>query len=59
MNWEMPGLTAAFIFWGSLSDSVLLGVVIAGIVNAVVYSLPAIALLGLFKALHALAVGRT
>lgn len=55
MNWEMPGLTAAFIFWGAVGSSVFLGVAIAWIVNAIVYSIPAFVVLGLFTALKAFA----
>jgi hypothetical protein len=51
MGWEMPGIAAAYIFWGAVGSSVLLGVAICGFVNAVVYGAFAFAILMVFKLL--------
>jgi len=45
MAWEMPGISAAYLFWGALGSSVLLGVAIAWAVNAIVYGAPAFVVL--------------
>ena len=34
---ELPGMGAAFLFWGAVGDSVFAGTAIAYVVNAVVY----------------------
>ena len=51
INWELPGHAAAFVFWGTTSDSVAMGMTIAWFVNAIVYSVPAFFVLSMFKAL--------
>jgi hypothetical protein len=51
MSWEMPGITAAFLFWGTVGGPAALGVAIAFVVNAVVYGAAAFAVLMLFKLL--------
>jgi hypothetical protein len=51
MGWEMPGITAAYLFWGAVGDSVSLGVAICWAVNAVVYGALALAGLVLLKLL--------
>ncbi|MBR0950875.1 hypothetical protein [Bradyrhizobium canariense] len=45
MAWEMPGISAAYIFWGAVGSSVFLGVAIAWAVNAIVYGAPAFVVL--------------
>jgi hypothetical protein len=49
MAWEMPGISAAYLFWGALGSSVLLGVAIAWAVNAIVYGAPAFFVLTVVK----------
>jgi hypothetical protein len=51
LEWEMPGISAAYLFWGAVGDSVFLGVAIAWFVNAVAYGAAAFAVLILFKLL--------
>ncbi|MBK3663489.1 hypothetical protein JJE66_19980 [Bradyrhizobium diazoefficiens] len=51
---EFPGMAAAYLFWGALSDSVFWGTVIGWAANAVVYSLPAFAVVSIFTALKSL-----
>jgi hypothetical protein len=45
MAWEMPGISAAYLFWGAIGSSVFLGVAIAWAVNAIVYGAAAFAVL--------------
>jgi hypothetical protein len=45
MEWQMPGISAAYLFWGAVGDSVFLGVAIAWAVNAVAYGAAAFAIL--------------
>ena len=49
MAWEMPGISAAYLFWGALGSSVFLGVAIAWAVNAIVYGAPAFVVLTVVK----------
>ena len=42
---ELPGMGAAYLFWGAAGDSTIVGVAIGWAVNAVVYSLVALAVL--------------
>jgi hypothetical protein len=49
MAWEMPGISAAYLFWGAVGSSVLLGVAIAWIVNAIVYGAAAFVVLVVVK----------
>lgn len=51
---EFPGMAAAYLFWGALSDSVFWGTVIGWAVNAVAYSLPAFVVFSAFTALRSL-----
>lgn len=53
---EFPGMAAAYLFWGALSDSVFWGTVIGWAVNAVAYSLPAFVVFSAFTALRSLQV---
>ena len=52
LDWQMPGISAAYLFWGAIGDSVFLGVAIAWFVNAVAYGAAAFAVLVLFKLLR-------
>ena len=49
MAWEMPGISAAYLFWGAVGGSVFLGVAITWAVNAIVYGAPAFVVLTVFK----------
>jgi hypothetical protein len=49
MAWEMPGISAAYLFWGAVGSSVFLGVAITWAVNAIVYGAPAFVVLTVFK----------
>lgn len=51
---EFPGMAAAYLFWGAFSESVFWGTVIGWAANAVVYSLPAFAVLSMFTVLKSL-----
>ena len=51
LDWQMPGIGAAYLFWGAVGDSVFLGVAIAWFVNALAYGAAAFAVLILFKLL--------
>ena len=46
---ELPGIGAAYLFWGAVGNSVILGTAIGWAVNAVVYSLVALAVLSILK----------
>ena len=49
-NWaflELPGIAAAYLFWGAVGGSVFLGVAIAFVVNAVVCGAAAFGLVSL------------
>jgi hypothetical protein len=37
LEWQMPGITAAYFFWGAIGDSFFLGTAVAWAVNAIVY----------------------
>jgi hypothetical protein len=50
---EMPGMTAAYFFWGAVGDPVFLGVAIGWAVNAVVYGLVALVIIGALKIISA------
>jgi hypothetical protein len=51
MAWEMPGIAAAYLFWGAVGSSVYAGVAICWLVNAVVYGIGAFAVLFCLKLL--------
>ena len=46
---ELPGMAAAVLFWGAVSDSLLLGAAVEWAVNALVYGLGALVILGALK----------
>lgn len=51
LAWQMPGISAAYLFWGAVGGSVFLGVAICWLVNAVVYGAAAFAALMALKLL--------
>lgn len=51
---EFPGMAAAYLFWGALGESVFWGTVIGWAANAMVYSLPAFAVVSMFTMLKSL-----
>jgi hypothetical protein len=51
MDWEMPGISAAILFWGVVGGPVFVGVAIAWVVNAIVYGTAAFGVLTVFKLL--------
>ncbi|MEA2891325.1 MAG: hypothetical protein QOI05_2118 [Bradyrhizobium sp.] len=51
MGWEMPGISAAFLFWGVVGGSAFVGIAIAWVVNAIVYGAAAFGVLTVFKLL--------
>ena len=52
---ELPGMTAAYFFWGAVGDSVFWGAAIGWAVNAVVYGLVALVIIGALKIISAAA----
>jgi hypothetical protein len=46
---ELPGITAAYLFWGVVGGSAFLGIAIAWVVNAIVYGAGAFAVLIFLK----------
>jgi hypothetical protein len=51
MGWEMPGISAAYLFWGAVGGSALAGIAIAWVVNAIVYGMAAFGVHTFFKLL--------
>jgi hypothetical protein len=43
---ELPGMSAAYLFWGAVGDPVIVGTAIEWAVNAVVYGLVALVIIG-------------
>jgi hypothetical protein len=50
---EFPGMGAAYLFWGAAGNSVIIGVAIGWAVNAVVYGLVALIIIGAPKIISA------
>jgi hypothetical protein len=48
-DFELPGMAAALLFWGAVGNSVIVGTAIAWAVNAVVYGLVALIVIGALK----------
>ncbi len=46
---ELPGMGAAYLFWGAVGNSPILGTAIGWAVNAVVYGLVALIIIGALK----------
>jgi hypothetical protein len=51
LDWQMPGIAAAYLFWGAVGSSVFAGVAVAWVVNAIVYGAAAFGVLAVFKLL--------
>ena len=51
MGWEMPGISAAYLFWGAIGGPAFTGIAIAWVVNAIVYGAAAFGVLTVFKLL--------
>jgi hypothetical protein len=51
MGWEMPGISAAYLFWGAIGGSAFAGIAIAWVVNVIVYGAAAFGVLTIFKLL--------
>jgi hypothetical protein len=51
LDWQIPGISAAYLFWGAVGESVFVGVAIALVVNAIVYGAVAFAVLTSVKLL--------
>ena len=52
---ELPGMGAAYLFWGAVGDSVMVGTAIGWAVNAVVYGLAALVVIAALRILGAVA----
>jgi hypothetical protein len=52
---ELPGMGAAYLFWGAVGNSVIVGTAIGWAVNAVVYGLVALVIIGALKIISAAA----
>lgn len=50
---ELPGMVAAYFFWGAVGNSVIAGTTIMWAVNAIVYGLVALAIIGALKIIGA------
>ena len=48
---QMPGISAAYLFWGAVGSSVPLGMAICWLVNAIVYGAAAFGVLTVLKLL--------
>ncbi len=48
---QLPGISAAYLFWGAVGSSVPVGIAICWLVNAVVYAAPVFAILMIVKLL--------
>jgi hypothetical protein len=46
---ELPGLGAAYLFWGTVGNYVIVGLAIGWAVNAVAYGLIALIIIGALK----------
>ena len=51
LAWQMPGISAAYLFWGAVGGSAFAGIAIAWVVNAIVYGAAAFGVLTVFKLL--------
>ena len=51
LSWQMPGATAAYLFWGMIGASTAVGITVAWFVNAIVYGAGVFALLGVIRQL--------
>lgn len=51
LSWELPGVTAAYLFWGMVGGPVFMGIAVAWTVNTIVYGAVVLAVLTLIKPL--------
>jgi hypothetical protein len=51
MGWEMPGISAAYLFWGAIGGPAFAGIAVTWVVNAIVYGTAAFGVLTVFKLL--------
>jgi hypothetical protein len=51
LSWEMPGISAAYLFWGAVGSSPYVGIAITWAVNALTYGLGAFAILTVLSAM--------
>jgi hypothetical protein len=51
LDWEWPGVSAAYLFWGALGGSPFMGIAISWAVNALCYGLGAFVILSALKLL--------
>lgn len=51
LDWEWPGVSAAYLFWGAVGGSPFAGITISWVVNALTYGLGAFAILIVLKLL--------
>ena len=51
LSLEMPGITAAYFFWGAVGSSPYVGIAIAWVVNTLVYGTGAFAILTVLGAM--------
>ena len=51
LSWQMPGISAAYLFWGATGGPASMGIAIAGFVNAVAFGAAAFAVLSALKLL--------
>lgn len=49
LSLEWPGISAAYLFWGAVGGSTVLGIAICWVVNALTYGLGAFVVLSVFK----------
>lgn len=52
LSWQMPGVSAAYLFWGAIGGPASMGIAIAWFVNSVVYGAGAFIILllsGIFR----------
>lgn len=49
---EWPGISAAYVFWGAVGGSTVLGIAICWVVNALTYGFGAFVLLSALKAMR-------
>lgn len=45
MDWQMPGISAAVLYWGAFGSSTVAGLAVCLVVNAIVYGAAAFAVL--------------
>jgi hypothetical protein len=59
LNFQFPGHAAAFVFWGMVSNSTSAGLLVASIVNAVLYAALVFVLLSVVLSVLRMAIDMT